>query len=193
MARDVATSGGSTGEFIRLLLSPDRPDPYQLLTRLPIDPYHHVADVGCGPGYFAVPLAKYLAHGRLYAVDVDDEMLEALRRRVDAVPLGNVEAIKSDGVDLQLPALSLDGALLAYVLHRPDENAALVQSVADALKPSGWLCVMEWHRVETKHGPPLERRVEPEEVTSLVRNAGFVLQRRWELPDSQYMILFKRC
>lgn len=179
-------------DFIRALLSSERPDPFELLTRIPIDPYHHVADVGCGPGYFSLPLAKYLSHGRLYAVDVDDEMLDALKRRVDAVPLGNVEAIKSDGVDLGLTTSSLDGMLLAYVVHHPDDRAAFLKTAVEALKPAGWCCILEWHRVETEHGPPLENRIDLEEMVDLARKAGLSLQRRWELPGSQYMLLLKR-
>ena len=182
----------SRQDFIRALLSSERPDPFELLTRLPIDPYHHVADVGCGPGYFALPLAKYLSHGRLYAIDVDDEMLESLKRRVEAVPLGNVEAIKADGIDLGLQPGSLDGMLLAYVVHNLDARSAFLKAMAELLKPSAWCCVLEWHRFETEHGPPLEKRIDPEEMIDLARNAGFRFQRRWEMPGSQYMLLFKR-
>ena len=135
------TDPESKRDFIQALLSSERPDPYELLTRLPIDPYHHVADVGCGPGYFSVPLAKYLSHGRLYAIDVDDEMLEALKRRVAAVPLSNVEAVKTDGADLGLAPRSMDGMLLAYVIHSPDDRHAFLKSAAQAIKPSGWCCV----------------------------------------------------
>ena len=188
----MATDPDSRQDFIRALLSSERPDPYELLTRLPIDPYHHVADVGCGPGYFALPLAKYLSRGRLYAVDVDDEMLDALKRRVEAVPLGNVEAIKTDGVDLGLQPGSLDGILLAYVVHYPDDRAAFMENAARLLKPSGWCCVLEWYRIETEHGPPIEKRIDPEEFLPLAATAGLSLQRRWELPGSQYMLLFKR-
>ena len=182
----------SKQDFINALLSSERPDPFQLLTRLPIDPYHHVADIGCGPGYFTLPLAKYLAHGRLYAVDVDDEMLEALKHRVDAVPLGNVEILKTDGVDLGLQSRSLDGMMLAYVVHYPDDSAAFLKNAVKALKPSGWCCVLEWHRVETEHGPPLEKRIEPQEMIPMANDAGLSLLRRYELPGSQYMLLFKR-
>ena len=125
MARALETDPESKRDFIQALLSSERPDPYELLTRLPIDPYHHVGDVGCGPGYFSVPLAKYLSHGRLYAVDVDDEMLDALKRRVDAVPLSNVEAVKTDGADMGLAPRSLDGMLLAYVVHYPGRQGRL--------------------------------------------------------------------
>ena len=191
METALANDPGSKQDFIRALLSPERPDPYELLTRLPLDPYHHVADVGCGPGYFSVPLAKYLSHGRLYALDVDDEMLEVLKRRVDAVPLGNVKLVKTDGIDLRLPPRSLDGMLLAYVVHYADDRLAFMEAAAETLKPSGWCCVLEWYRVETEHGPPVEKRIEPEEMTTLATNAGFSLQRRWELPGYQYMLLFK--
>lgn len=179
-------------DSIRDLLSSDRPDPYELLTRLPIDPYHHVADVGCGPGYFSLPLAKYLSHGRLYAVDVDHEMLEVLKRRVDAVPLGNVEAIKTDGEDLGLAPRSLDGMLLAYVVHHPDDRLAFLKSAVQALKPRAWCCILEWYPEEAEQGTPLAKRLSPEEMVRLAAKIGLSFHRRWELPDSQYMLLFMR-
>ena len=82
--------------------------------------------------------------------------------------------------------------LLAYVVHYADDRPAFMEAVAELLKPSAWCCVLEWHRVETEHGPPLEKRIELEDMASLARNAGFSLKRRWELPGSQYMLLFKR-
>ena len=188
----MSTDSDSTQDSIRALLSPDRPDPFELLTRLPIDPYHQVADIGCGPGYFSLPLAKFLSHGRLYAVDVDDEMLEALKRRVKAVPLGNVEILKSDGTELPLQPRSLDGMLLAYVVSFPEDRLAFLKAAATVLKPGAWCCILDWYRVETEHGPPLEMRIEPDEMTDLAKAAGLVPHRRWELPGSQYMLLFKR-
>ena len=113
-------------DFIKALLSSDRPvDAYDLLTRLPIDPYHRVADIGCGPGFFSVPLAKYLSHGKLYALDIDNEMLAVLRNRVKAARLGNVEILGTDGLNFDLPPSSLDGTLLSFVGPRQQRQAGL--------------------------------------------------------------------
>jgi len=185
----------STGDFIKALLSPERQqqlDPYELITRLPIDPYHNVADIGCGPGYFALPLAKYLAHGKLYALDTDDEMLEALRERVTAAKLGNIEILKNDGANFPLPEASLDGLLLAFVIHNSEERLAFLEAAAKLLKRSGWCCVLEWYRKETEYGPPLEMRIEPDEMMAIGKDAGLTLLRQRDLKGTQYMLLFKR-
>ena len=180
-------------DFIKALLSSDRPvDAYDLLTRLPIDPYHRVADIGCGPGFFSVPLAKYLSHGKLYALDIDDEMLAVLRNRVKAARLGNVEILGTDGLNFDLPPSSLDGTLLSFVVHASNDKPAFLQAAAKLLKGSGWCCVLEWYRVETEHGPPLEKRIDPQEMIALGRDAGLTLLHQRDLRGSQYILLFKK-
>ena len=71
----------TTQELIKRLLSPEREqelDPFMVITYMPIDTFEHVADIGCGPGYFSIPMAKYLVNGKLYAMDISDEMLDML-------------------------------------------------------------------------------------------------------------------
>ena len=77
----------TTQERIRRMLSPERLerlDPEAVLSLCEVDRHDTVADIGCGPGYFTLPLAKRLTHGKLYALDVDDDMLAACRQRVAA-------------------------------------------------------------------------------------------------------------
>ena len=50
-------------------------DPYSILPLIPIQPEHHVGDIGCGPGTFSIPLAKYLFAGKLYAFDTHETCL----------------------------------------------------------------------------------------------------------------------
>ena len=67
------------------LLSADRyetTDPQRLISMLPVLVYHEVADIGCGPGFFTIPFAKYLFDGKVYAIDVQQEMLDAAQEQV---------------------------------------------------------------------------------------------------------------
>lgn len=87
----------TTQEFIQALLDPvraERVDTFAVLTYSDINDRDTVADIGCGPGYFTIPLAKTLYNGKLYALDIDDDMLEACRQRVAESRLGNVEILK---------------------------------------------------------------------------------------------------
>ena len=74
-----------TRELIQRLLSAERAqelDTFAIMTFFPLEPDQHVADIGAGPGFFSIPLAKHLIYGKLYALDSDEEMLKVLRQRV---------------------------------------------------------------------------------------------------------------
>ncbi|SVC84320.1 uncharacterized protein METZ01_LOCUS337174, partial [marine metagenome] len=95
----VATNPGPADnqEFIQRLLSPARAETLDTLTIFsfcPINVHDTVAEIGCGPGFFTIPLAKSLANGRVLALDIDDEMLAACQDRVDQARMGNVEILK---------------------------------------------------------------------------------------------------
>jgi ubiquinone/menaquinone biosynthesis C-methylase UbiE len=75
----------TTQELIQRLLSPQRDASLDTLAILSFSGRSYrdrVADIGCGPGYFTIPLAKALVEGKLYALDIDNEMLDACRERV---------------------------------------------------------------------------------------------------------------
>ena len=182
-------------DFIRSLLRPERVqenDPFRIITLLPIDPYEHVADIGCGPGFFSIPLAKYLVHGKLYALDTWDEALNELRRRVSEASLGNVDVLECVPLDFPMPDASVEGVFLAYVLHDTEDRVAFLSAVRRLLKPGGWFAILNWYRKETEHGPPLEKRIEPDELESLSRDAGF--RWRWwrDLNGIQYMAMLRK-
>ena len=185
----------TTRELIEAYLSPQRQgdlDPFIVMTFMPIEPYDHVADIGCGPGYFSVPLAKYLVYGKLYALDIQDEMLEALRQQVLAANLGNVEILECSPTEFPVATGSLDGVFMAFVVHENEDRIALFKATRELLKERGWCVVLEWHQRETDDGPPLERRVNPEELEVLARDSGF--QFRWcrEINGRQYMAMLRK-
>ena len=185
----------SVEEFIKALLSPQREkdlDPLTVITRTPIDPYQQVADIGCGPGYFSIPLAKHLSYGKLYALDSQDEMLKALRKRVEATKLTNIEILKSTETHFSLPKASLDGLLLAFVIHQNRDRLAFLKAATDLLRPGGWCCVLEWFRKETEEGPPLEKRIEPDEMAVLAKEAGLGLLWQRDMNGKQYMVLLRK-
>jgi ubiquinone/menaquinone biosynthesis C-methylase UbiE len=146
-----------------------------------------VADIGCGPGYFTVPIAKGLSNGKLYALDTDDDMLEACRQQVTEARLGNVEVLKCGEFEFPLDPGSLDGLFLADVVHHSPDRTRFLQVVREFLKPRGWCTVLEWYRTGGETGPPLERRIGPEELRDLAIGAGFRFLTTRNLNRDQYM------
>ena len=167
-------------------------DTHSLLSRLPIRPYHVVADIGCGPGYFTIPLAKYLYNGKVNALDVQQEMLDATRKTLDDARLTNVEVTLSKERKLPLDDESLDGVLMAFVLQEADGPAALLKDARRCLKPAGWLAVLEWHKRETDQGPPVERRIDPDEMRAMAEKLEFKVRDTQQLNSDQYMILMRK-
>ena len=184
----------TTQEFIQRLLSPQRDaslDTLAILSFSGISYRDRVADIGCGPGYFTIPLAKALVEGKLYALDIDNEMLDACRERVAQARMGNVEILKCEEFDSSLEAGSLDGIFLAFVIQQSQDKPRFLKAVRQLLRPRGWGAILEWYRKETETGPPLERRVDPEQMEELVKSAGFRYLGWRDLNGDQYMMTLR--
>jgi len=103
-----------------------------------------VADVGCGQGYFVMHLARRVgAEGAVYAVDVDEEALGKLRRRVEKDKLSNVQVIHSKENDPKLPGGELDGVLIVNAYHEMREHDAILRALHTALRPGGRLVIID--------------------------------------------------
>ena len=181
-------------EFIRQLLSPERAqmsDPLTVLSFSPLNVHDAVADIGCGPGYFTLPLAKALARGKVVAVDLDDDMLAACRERVDEARLGNVEILKCSEFELPIEPGSMDGVFLAFVIQASPDKGRFLRVVREVIQPRGWCSILEWYRNETDMGPPLERRIDPGELETVAREAGFRTRGWRDLNGDQYMMTLR--
>ena len=178
-----------------LLTSNDRRnalDLFKLLSLFPIVSHHIIADVGCGPGLFTVPIAKMVFDGTVYALDVQQEMLDAVRESVRKVNLSNVEVMKSQERKLPLEDESLDGVLAAFVLQEASSPRTLLKEAMRCLRKSGWLVVMEWDKREMDEGPPESQRIDIDEMQKMMEKVGFRFRERRDLNGKQYMIVARK-
>ena len=167
-------------------------DALRLISLVPIQPYHNVADIGCGKGTNTVPLAKFLFDGKVYALDVQQEMLDATREAAEAVRLANVEVMLSKQDRLPLEDESLDGALVAFVLHHTDKPRALLEDTRRCLKKSGWLAILESSAHGTDEAPRRKGRADEEGAQAMVQKAGFRFGTRRDLGGGRYMVLARK-
>lgn len=104
----------------------------------------HVADVGCHEGYLTVHLSKKVtADGQVYAVDVEEYRLDALKEHLDDRNIGNVEVILGDYDNPKLPSGMLDVVILMDTYHEIEEYLEVLGRIKEALKPTGRLLVLE--------------------------------------------------
>jgi ubiquinone/menaquinone biosynthesis C-methylase UbiE len=172
------------------------PDPAETLRRLGIDG-GTLADVACGDGYFTVPAADLV--DRVYAVDLDADLLGDLEDRARAAAVDNVEPIQGDA--RTLPSLLPEPAemvLFANTLHGVDDGTAFAETVRRALTSDGRLVVVNWHDrppAETTvlgepRGPPAALRMSPSATAHAVEPAGFRAADTIDLEPHHYGTVF---
>ena len=152
-----------------------------------------VADVGAGPGYFTLPLARAVgADGRVYAVDPGLPHLERLRARLMRAGVHNVTPVLSRGDDPHLPPRSCDVVLVVNTYHHFPDGPAFLRRLAGALRPGGVLAGIDFEKRETPVGPPVAHRVSREEFLAAAAGASLRLAREHRFLPYQYFVVLKR-
>jgi SAM-dependent methyltransferase len=174
-------------------------DPHATLRALGVDDAGSVLDLGCGDGFFTVPVAE-LVDGPVYGVDLDVDLLETTRGYAAEAGV-DVNTIAGDARNLSsLLAERVDYVLLANTFHGVDDREDLADAVRSVLADGGRFAVVNWHarpRAETvvdgeARGPPTELRLTPEETREAVEPAGFDHVETVELQPYHYGVVFER-
>jgi len=179
-----------------LLEGPDRDvwqRPEQVMDALGIYDGNVVADLGAGGGWFTVRLARRVGpQGRVYAEDVQHEMLEAIKRRVDREGFRHVWPTLGNDTDPGLPPGALDAVLVVDVYGEMKQPVVLLRNLARSLKPNGRIGIINFTKEGGGPGPPMEERVDAERVIREATAAGLRLIDRPNFLRYQYMLVFGR-
>ncbi len=163
-------------------------DPNRILRAFRVEPGMRVADIGAGTGFFAVPAADRVGPGgRVYAIDLAPEMIDALKVKVAAAGKTEVEVVPSTEDRIPLPARSVDFVLLACVLHELDGIATLLEC-GRILRPTGRVGVVDWRKIEQDIGPPREHRLNERQAEGALRRGGFTPKRVFPAGPHHYGI-----
>jgi len=118
--------------------------PQQLIMDLGLNPTDVVADIGAGTGYFSFRIAPLVPQGKVLAVDVQPEMIDILQYLRQEKQLTNVEPILGTVDNPQLPAASVDLAIMVDAYHEFEYPQEMMAAIAQALKPSGRIVLVEY-------------------------------------------------
>ena len=152
-----------------------------------------VADIGAGGGWFTIRLARRVGpNGKVYAEDIQPEMIESIRRRIEREGMQErVVTVPGTPTDPKLPG-PVDAALIVEAYNEMEAPVVLLRNVARALKPDGRLGIIEHTKNGGGPGPALEERVDPERIIRDAATAGLRLHSRPNFLRYQYMLVFKR-
>jgi ubiquinone/menaquinone biosynthesis C-methylase UbiE len=150
-----------------------------------------VADIGAGSGYMTVRLAKRVgAAGTVYANDVQPQMLEMLRRRLDKEKITNVTLVQGAIDDPKLPPASVDLELMVDVYHEFSQPQAMLRGLRQALKPGGRLVLVEYRKEDPSIPIRLEHKMTVAEAKMEVEAEGFALSKVDESLPRQHILIF---
>jgi len=180
-------------ENLGMLEGPDRDAyqrPDQIMDALQIAEGSVVADLGAGGGWFTVRLARRVGpNGKVYAEDIQYQMISVIERRVQREQLGNVVSVLGTPVDAKLPA-PIDAALMVDAYAEFEQPVALLRNIARSLKPKGTIGIVNYKKDGGGPGPPMEERVDAEKVIADAKAAGLELRKREHFLRYQYMLIF---
>jgi ubiquinone/menaquinone biosynthesis C-methylase UbiE len=158
-------------------------NPYKILAPF-ISKGMTVLDYGCGNGYFSIPLSKMVDYsGKVFAVDIQKEMLDKLTVRLQALNISNITAIQRGSEKLNLPEL-VDFAIAVYVVHEIPDKKKFFRDVFDLLKPNGRLMVIEPDFIVSGR--------KFKETLEFAKQAGFIENEKLNLLLSKSGILLKK-
>lgn len=146
--------------------------PDQTLLSLGLKEGDTVADIGCGVGYFSIPAAIIVGDaGKVYALDIHSEMLAETEKRAEVANITNLETIliTEDRIGFNGKA---SFALLSTVLHEIEHKEKMLKEIK-AILENGRVVIIEWNNVKGKVGPPIEDRIDKDEVADMLKKIGF--------------------
>jgi SAM-dependent methyltransferase len=163
--------------------------PHQVIQALKLAPDAVVADVGAGTGYFSVRLATMLPKGKVYAVDVEPDMVKHLAERAKRDGRKNMQAVQGAPDDAKLPE-KVDLILFVDVHHHIEEREQYFRKLRASLKPGGRVAIIDF-RLDSREGPPRAARIAPEKVKAELKSAGYSLAEEHGFLPNQYFLIFK--
>ena len=175
----------------------ERQKPGELIRAMGLQPGMTVADVGTGIGYMLPFLSRRVGPGgRVIAEDIFDDFLASARQRVENLKLPNVTFVKGAETDPKLPDGEVDIALALDVYHHFDYPEKMLAAIYKSLKPEGKLVIVEYYkRQEAMPGGRALTHIRldmPDVIKEIEANRFHLLSEREHVPDSQYLLIFRK-
>ncbi|HTS51119.1 MAG TPA: methyltransferase domain-containing protein [Bryobacteraceae bacterium] len=172
----------------------DRPDRTlkidEVIEKLRLKPGDIVADIGSGSGVFSIPMAKAIApNGILYAVDIDQKMLDFVAERAKKEGVTNLRTVLGEYDDPKLPVKNVDVAFFHRVLHMIEHRQTYLNATATYLKPDGRVVVIDKNR---ENSPDSWMWLNQSDVDTWMAAISFYPAEKFAVFDDRYFVSYQR-
>jgi SAM-dependent methyltransferase len=145
MGREIAfVMGHQAAEWLNRPARIQEEMPDEVVANMALEPNHVVADIGAGSGYFSFRIARLLPQGKVLAVDIQPEMLALIEARKQEDSVSNIEGILGEVDNPNLPANSIDAAIMVDAYHEFDYPFEMIDGIYNALRPGGRIFFLEY-------------------------------------------------
>lgn len=159
----------------------------RIIEKLDLKPGLKVADIGAGSGLFSRKIAKRVAHGIVYAVDINKELLQHIDKTSRRGSITNIKTVLAEENDPNIPE-PVDLIFICDTLHYIDHQEQYVKKMSSYLKRGGRIAVVDFR----KNWPPLSIKFTEDDLTGWMRSAGLQLISSYDFIEDEFFMVFKK-
>lgn len=162
------------------------------IEKMALQPNAVVADIGAGTGYYSFKIAEKIPNGKLYAVEVQNELIDYLKERKAALKDTVISVIKGSERSANLPPNSIDLAIMVDVYHELEFPHEMLQSLKTALKKDGKILLIEYRGEDPTVPIKALHKTTVEQLKKELGANGFQLYFLGDFLPIQHFLLFEK-
>ena len=164
-----------------------------MIKALKIKPGQTLCDLGAGNGYHTLKMAELTGpEGLVYAVDIQPEMLDMLKKRATEAKIHNIKRVVNKFYNTGLPESSIDLLLMCDVYHEFSHPEHMLNDIYKSLKPDGKLALVEFRKEDNTVPIKEDHKMSAVQVIEEMEANGFTLSRRFDELPWQHLLIFKK-
>lgn len=193
MGREIAQLMDASGlDWLERNTRPQEENSDLAVSKFPFTSNSIVADIGAGSGYYTFKIASKLTGGKVYAVEIQDELISYLKNRKEQLKNNNVQIIKGNSQSPNLPENSIDLAFMVDVYHELLYPHEMLQNIRKALKKDGKLLLLEYKAEDPGVRIKELHKMSVRQVNKELRANGFSLQYQGDFLPIQHILIYEK-
>ena len=193
MGREIAhVMGASNAAWLDRSSRPQEEHTQLAIDKIEVPENGVIADIGAGTGYYTFKLAPKVPQGKVYAVEIQDEMITALKERKKKLNVTNVEVIKGSTTSVNVPENSIDLAIMVDVYHELEYPVEMLTSIKKSLKKDGKILLIEYKGEDPAVAIRPLHKTTVEQLNKELSANGFKLTYEGKFMPIQHFLVYKK-